>query len=41
MKVVGRIKADDIEKIIERFKFKENWCLKMELKDGKITNMRE
>lgn len=41
MKVVGRIKSEDIETLLERFKFRDQWCFKLGLKDGRITNMRE
>ena len=41
MKVVGKIKAEDIEMLLQRFKFRDEWCMKLQLKDGRVTNMRE
>ena len=41
MKVVGRVGPQDIENIIEHFEFKNILCFKLELKDGRITNMRQ
>ncbi len=41
MKVIGRVRPEDIENILEHFVFKETLCFKIELNDGRITNMRD
>jgi hypothetical protein len=41
MKIVGRVKSEDIKKIESFFIWKGNRCLKIKLSTGKLTNMRE
>jgi hypothetical protein len=41
MKIVGRVKSEDIKEIDSFFIWKGNRCFKIKLSTGKLTNMRE
>jgi len=41
MKIVGRVKKEDIQLIDSTFMWKGHRCFKIKLVNGKITNMRE
>lgn len=40
MKIVGRVKREDIKQIDKVFMWKGNRCFKIKLTNGKVTNMR-